>query len=575
MRTSAQKFINNFESYKVYILIALFTLFFLLLLVGNLGKVQRTLKSHAETTRTLYTDDIKSAISMWIEERANFLESSAKYISEDGLYEKEKEISRFMKIFSTNKLYFDAVQLLVPDLYFFFDARKSNDYRVSPFYVDKNNVDPLTRNWFLDTKEGMKTTVSIVPVHGYFFEKTINMCTPIVDKELFKGVLCGIIRADSMFEKIEKLQFSHRAYYFISDENGKVLTFFDNNAIKLKNNVKKDDVENTLSHHISQMSENSDREHFELKGDVITLSKLKQFNWYVGVGMNKEGYLHKIAKDTAKESMFLLLYFGLFILIVNSAHEFLRRRTEKKQKEYEFLLTHRSRMREAGELVSGINHQLKQPVNSTLLGISHLLHLYEQKTLDDATLEKYLKVSRESLSLVDKTISVFRNFYRSNEAIGEFVLVESIKNILYILYTDLSRNNITVSVKADGLQEFKVVSIENFIQQVLLVLILNAKDALVEKEKNAAKEIVLALSLEGEKVVIDVCDFGVGVSKEVEKGLFTELKSSKKDHGSGIGLYFAKKLAQEKLNGDIVLVKNSSPTTFRFSFFSHLRQGDN
>ena len=172
-------------------------------------------------------------------------------------------------------------------------------------------------------------------------------------------------------------------------------------------------------------------------------------------------------------------------------------------------------------------------------------------------------------------ISVFRNFYRSNEAIGEFVLVESIKNILYILYTDLSRNNITVSVKADGLQEFKVVSIENFIQQVLLVLILNAKDALVEKEKNAAKEIVLALSLEGEKVVIDVCDFGVGVSKEVEKGLFTELKSSKKDHGSGIGLYFAKKLAQEKLNGDIVLVKNSSPTTFRFSFFSHLRQGDN
>ncbi len=58
----------------------------------------------------------------------------------------------------------------------------------------------------------------------------------------------------------------------------------------------------------------------------------------------------------------------------------------------------------------------------------------------------------------------------------------------------------------------------------------------------------------------------------MKEKLFHPIKSSKKDLGSGIGLYFARKIAQEKLEGDLVLLQASSPTTFRFTFKTYLHQ---
>ena len=71
---------------------------------------------------------------------------------------------------------------------------------------------------------------------------------------------------------------------------------------------------------------------------------------------------------------------------------------------------------------------------------------------------------------------------------------------------------------------------------------------------------------EGEMVNIDVLDFGGGISQEVNESLFCEFKTSKKYDGSGIGLYFSKKLANDKLGGDLKLISHKNPTQFRLSF---------
>ena len=52
--------------------------------------------------------------------------------------------------------------------------------------------------------------------------------------------------------------------------------------------------------------------------------------------------------------------------------------------------------------------------------------------------------------------------------------------------------------------------------------------------------------------------------------IFTWLNTTKKQ-GNGIGLYFAKKLAQENLNGDVRLVNNAKPTVFELSFDINLK----
>ncbi|MBF0985133.1 MAG: hypothetical protein HXK63_08370, partial [Campylobacter sp.] len=51
----------------------------------------------------------------------------------------------------------------------------------------------------------------------------------------------------------------------------------------------------------------------------------------------------------------------------------------------------------------------------------------------------------------------------------------------------------------------------------------------------------------------------------------TQPKTTKKQ-GSGIGLYFGKKLANEKLAGDIRLLSAGDPTTFELGFEINLKE---
>ena len=91
-------------------------------------------------------------------------------------------------------------------------------------------------------------------------------------------------------------------------------------------------------------------------------------------------------------------------------------------------------------------------------------------------------------------------------------------------------------------------------------------------KKKFQKRIELKISLDTEIVHIDIIDWAEGINKEMEGKLFNNIKSSNKDLGSGIGLYFARKIAREKLKGDLKLLNSSSPTVFRLSFKRDLLQ---
>ena len=71
--------------------------------------------------------------------------------------------------------------------------------------------------------------------------------------------------------------------------------------------------------------------------------------------------------------------------------------------------------------------------------------------------------------------------------------------------------------------------------------------------------------------VLAVMDEEKGVSKERRDKILTQPKTTKKQ-GSGIGLYFGKKLANEKLSGDVKLLSAGNPTTFELGFEINLKE---
>ncbi len=565
MKISIRQFLRDLENYKIYHIIILSVVVFSLVLFNGFYQMQVELENLIDKNRIAISKDIDYTIHSWIEERINNLESSIRYMDKDLVLEDEDNLKVFIDTFLDQNPYFDVIHVLIPNYFSYVNLKKTNDYRTSPSYVHTpSGIDPLKTQWFLNTKESMKTTITVVPKHAHLLERAINICTPIASKEAFIGVMCGVLKADYVFQKIEKLQLPHEAYFFIISSDGKILS----SSHGLAN--KKEIEENFLKSFDFTQPEYQE---LAFHSHFVSFTKMKHFDWYVGIGVDEKKMYGGSLQKALKYGLILFACFALFLAVASGAYEFMRRRAELKQQEYELLLSHRSRLAEIGELISGFNHQLRQPINSLSLMLSNILQLSSNRMLEQEMLEESIVACQKSVQMIDRTIILFRNFYRSSEEITRFLLSDCLRSILHIVFTDFVRHNINFDLKEQ--EPIKMKSIENFVQQIVLVLIQNAKDAILEKElknpKSTNKRILLETSLKDGVVTIDITDHGNGVDANDIPTLFTSAKRSKKKKGSGIGLFFAKRLAINKLGGDLVLHNPRNPTVFRLTIVQDIR----
>lgn len=538
---------------------------FSLVIANNFYFVKNKLETLADSNRIIIQNDIEYTIQKWLEEKINNLESSEKHISKRALSGDYNEIETFLNNFENNNLYFDMVQAYIYKYYFYVNSKIEYDFikGLTPEFTIEN-MQIQSFPWFSNTKKSLKTTMTIMEKHLMLNEKTINLCTPIIRDDEKKGILCGIIKVSDILNELKMLRFPKDAYFFISDKNGNILTELASD---------KKEIISTCFDVYSTDELSKGYHESKIDNDIVTIKKLKNFDWYIGVGIDTKTINDQILNKFTFNAIILFILFLFLLIIINSTHDFLRRRVEKENREYELMLAHKSRIGEIGELISGINHQLYQPINALSLLISSSLSLQKQKKLDEETLNENLIMCQKATSLMSNTIKVFRNFYRINDSISSFSLEKCINGILQVMHIEMSKNNINIEVKIVKSKK-NIYSIENLIQQILLVLIQNAKEALLNTKK-CENKIIIEVNTENEFTYIDVIDDAGGVSPKNQASLFTNMKSSTKDLGSGIGLYFAKRLATEKLAGDLTLHSSSAPTIFRLKFLSQLKKDGN
>lgn len=382
-----------------------------------------------------------------------------------------------------------------------------------------------------------------------------------------------VIEIKDVEDEVSKIKFEG-GYAILVDNYKKILVHPNE---KLKGKILSEVIPKLKWLEDKIFSKESGFEEFKLNGKnyVILYDTIKTTGWKVILNLEKEAAYFNLTSQTKKILLISISFFILgtiFITIIDKLHEYWREEIEKKRDEYEFILIHQSRMSHIGELISGMNHQLHQPLNSLSLLSSSMLSKLRNKTLDDNIIEENLIVSQKAISMMSTTINTFRNFYKANKNITCFSLETCIENVLQILYVEFSKKNISVKINNTLNDNFHLTSIENFIQQVLLVLLQNSKDALKVLDRKSQKKIEIKISIQNDLICIDVLDWAEGINKETESKLFNNIKSSKKNLGSGIGLYFARKIAREKLKGDLILIQSSNPTIFRFSFKKDLEK---
>ncbi len=248
---------------------------------------------------------------------------------------------------------------------------------------------------------------------------------------------------------------------------------------------------------------------------------------------------------------------------LKQSNEQVRRIILEKDTELYQLARHAS----LAELTAGIAHELSQP----LTGIKGIA----QNMIDDIEYNEFeqkqgvselVKIS----SLVDKStviIDHIRNFSRKNVFVMKYLTVNTmLQDAIELVHVQLKKNGIGLILE---LQEDlpKVYADKISMEQLFLNIIINAKDAILDKHFKEEEQGLISITTQrqAEQVKIIISDNGSGIPDDIKDKIWSPFFTTKKrNHGTGIGLSISHKILVEH-NGNVAVESSKKGTTFTIS----------
>ncbi|MBR0456198.1 MAG: sensor histidine kinase [Firmicutes bacterium] len=245
-----------------------------------------------------------------------------------------------------------------------------------------------------------------------------------------------------------------------------------------------------------------------------------------------------------------------------------------RQREKDLLIAHQSRLTKAGEMLSAILHQWKQPLNKLNILYGNLEDAVEYGDLTEEDLKHTASRSREIVQSMTETINDFRGYLEPESEPSAFSLQRTILSVLELLEDRLTKNNIRI-IEDYQFNEM-LVGYRNALYHVLLNIIANAIDAI---ESTGQSDGYIAISTDrqvdetagptdetnqqaGDMVSIKIHNNGGPLSNEIQQTLFTPYNTTKSAaDGSGLGLAISKNLIEKNMDGTLQLYNETDGVT--------------
>jgi len=203
-----------------------------------------------------------------------------------------------------------------------------------------------------------------------------------------------------------------------------------------------------------------------------------------------------------------------------------------EQQALETQLVQSEKLAAVGQLVSGVAHELNNPLTS-IAGLSEFL--LEQKELGKKD-RGHLQVIQEQAERAGRIVRNLLTFARKGSAERVPVdLNDVIRRTLSLTAYDLKLQDITVERELSGALP-DVFGDRHGLQQVVLNLLTNAAHAVAENPRERPRQITVSTWFDGQ-VHLRVADTGPGISDEVAQSVFTPFFTTKEPgKGTGLGL---------------------------------------
>ncbi len=232
------------------------------------------------------------------------------------------------------------------------------------------------------------------------------------------------------------------------------------------------------------------------------------------------------------------------------------------EKRRDKIIEEQIKMSSMGEMIGNIAHQWRQPLSIITTSATGLQVMKEHGVLDDKSFYDNLNQIETTAQYLSKTIDTFKNFLKDKKEYKEDILQNRVNNALTIVTATLTNNFIELRNNIDKVEPIKVKIITGELEQVIINIINNSKDAILEKEiKNPWIEINLK-QLDG-CAVLTIEDNGMGIPEDVLPKIFELYFTTKsEDKGTGLGLHMSSKIIKESLNGNIYAQNTHNGASF-------------
>ena len=247
-----------------------------------------------------------------------------------------------------------------------------------------------------------------------------------------------------------------------------------------------------------------------------------------------------------------------FMIIVRDISQ--RKKAEAKQ-------LHADRMANLGEMASGIAHEINQPLNIISMVLDKILfETSRADTIEIGFIKEKSERIFENITRIRNIIDHIRAFSRSHDdyVLSAFHINSAIENAVSMITEQFKHLGINLTLNLDKQIPQIYGNIYKF-EQVMVNLMVNAKDAVMEKKSAATSSAEMDVEIRSytgnNSIIVEITDNGIGISKDDINNVILPFYTTKDEgKGTGLGLSICYQIIKE-MNGTIDIISTRSSGT--------------
>jgi PAS domain S-box-containing protein len=207
-------------------------------------------------------------------------------------------------------------------------------------------------------------------------------------------------------------------------------------------------------------------------------------------------------------------------------------------------LAHVSRVTTMGELVASIAHEVNQPLGAIVTNGSACLRLLSRETPNlDRSREVIERMISDGMRASEVIKRIRDLLHKSPAEKTPLNINEIVQEVIALVSSDVLRSK--VDLRAELAADLPLVTGDRIqLQQVILNLILNARDAMSEVHTHSRELLVTTLKNKSGDVVVAVRDSGKGLDAMDVERIFEPFFTTKSE-GLGLGLSISRRIIED------------------------------